>query len=78
MTELERYENCEKERKLITDFLYFCLHNKGCYLGNHKESLNVTEALNEYFGIDSKKLRLEELEKARKEVEKTYENKKTQ
>lgn len=78
MTEREKYENCRKERELIKDFLYFCLHNKGCYLGNAKESLHITPVLNEYFGIDSEKLRLEELEYARKKMEKTYENKKTQ
>ena len=78
MTELERYENCRKERELIKDFLYFCLHNKGCYLGNHKESLDVSRAINEYFGIDTDKMNQEYVEGLRKEAEKTYENKKTQ
>ena len=34
MTELERYENCRKERELITDFLSFVLRKHSCYLGN--------------------------------------------
>lgn len=71
MTEREKYENCRKERELIKDFLYFCLHNWGCYLCNAKnEALPITKALNRYFGIDSEKLRLEELEDSRKEAEK--------
>lgn len=59
MTELERYENCRKERELITDFLSFVLRKHSCYLGNGSGNLNITAALDEYFGIDSLKLEAE-------------------
>ena len=73
MTEREKYENCKKERELIKDFLYFCLHNKNCYLGNHKEPLDISRAINEYFGIDTDKMNREYVEGLRKEAEKVNE-----
>ena len=35
MTEREKYENCRKERALITDFLAFAFAKYRCYLGKH-------------------------------------------
>ena len=34
MTEREKYENCRKERALITDFLAFAFAKYRCYLGD--------------------------------------------
>lgn len=70
MTEREKFENCKKERALITDFLAFAFAKYRCYLGNSSGVINLPKTLDAYFRIDSKKLRLEEMEDARKEAEK--------
>jgi hypothetical protein len=70
MTEREKYENCRKERALITDFLAFVFAKYRCYLGNSSGVINIPKTLNAYFRIDFEKLKQEEMEDARKEAEK--------
>lgn len=51
MTELEKYENCKKERELIIDFFNSMLKKRCCF--------NLKSAIDEYFGIDRLKLEAE-------------------
>lgn len=79
MTELEKWENCYKERNLIKDFLNYAAMKHQAKLRQHMgyseddfgwefRSADEDEILDEYFQIDPKKLDEERralLEKAR-------------
>lgn len=79
MTELEKWENCYKERNLIKDFLNFASekHNSRLtteintppyYLNIENVPVDEDEILDDYFQIDQQKLDEERralLEKAR-------------
>ena len=60
MTEVEKYENCRKERDLIKDFVFYCM-KKNMAIVDLKTGgfADLTPLLDKYFNIDSEKLKKE-------------------
>ena len=59
MTEIEKFENCKKERELINSFLDFALEKHDHLLCAEDETFDRGFLINDFFGIDDTKLEAE-------------------